>query len=101
MGIGARANHLGPGRGGQRLYPVDMVVVMVGDEDIVQFPPPLAKCAQHGRGLGHVHDAGRVGGGVMHDIGIIVGKAGDDKQFNGHGVFRLGLYSDTASPKET
>src|SRR3954469_10073024 len=64
----------------------DMVVVVVGDEDIRQRPALLLQCPDDGSGLGRVDRSRRLGRGIVDQVAEIVGQAGESTDFGGHGI---------------
>jgi hypothetical protein len=64
----------------------DMVVVVVGDEDIRQRPALPLQCPDDGSGLRRVDRSRRLGGWIVDQIAKIVGQAGESANFGGHRI---------------
>ena len=85
VGIGSGAEDLRSGPGAQGVDALDVVVVVVGDEDVGQAPLVGGESGQNRARLGHVDDRGLAGVGVVDQIGVVVGKAGDGDEVE-HGL---------------
>ena len=88
-GIGGIAPGLCSGGRDQRRDAVDMVPVVVGDQDVGQAPAARCQFGLDGLGVGHVDHGGGPGLGIMQKEGIVVGKARDSDDLQGHGIFLL------------
>ena len=64
----------------------DMVVVMMGDQNVGQGPAGSLELADDRTCFGRVDRRGGAGGRVMDQIAEIVGQAGEDADVGGHDV---------------
>lgn len=93
VGIDGGAEDHGGSRGAQRFHAGDVIIMVVGDQDIRQLPVPGGKRGKDRRGVGDVDDGGLARAGIVDKVGVVVGAAGDGHKFEGHG-FRTGFGYD-------
>ena len=86
VGVSGGAKDHGPGRGAQRFDARDVVIVVVGDQDVGQLPATGFQRCKDGCCVGDVDDGGLARGRVVDKVGIVVRPAGDGHKFKGHGL---------------
>src|SRR6266853_3344394 len=64
----------------------DMIVMVVGDQNIRQVPALAVQRRDHGAGFRRVDRGGRLGFVIVNEIAEIVGQAGEGTNFGGHDI---------------
>ena len=64
----------------------DMVVMMVGNQDIRQRPALALQGLDDGGGFRRIDRGGRLGDGIVDQISEIIGEAGEQANFGGHDI---------------
>src|SRR5215218_8127777 len=71
--------------------PADMVVVVMGDQDIGQRPSLALQRLDDWAGFGRIDRSGRPGRGIVDQIAEIVVEAVKGANFRGHGISTYGM----------
>jgi hypothetical protein len=86
VGIGGGTKDHRPGRRAQLFDARDVVVVVVGDENVGQRPAARLQCGKDRGCIRHVDHRRLARGGIMDQIGVVVGPAEEGHKFKGHGL---------------
>ena len=85
VGVGGGTEDHRAGLRAQGVDALDVVVVVVGDQDVGQPPLVGVQGGKDGAGLGDVDHGGLAGIGVVDQVGVIVGQAGNGDEVE-HGL---------------
>ena len=83
---------MAPVCGAQGVDALDVVVVVMGDQDVGQPPLVRLQRGEDRAGFGHVDHGGLAGGGIVDQVGVVVGQAGDGHKFKRHGLWPFAGY---------